>query len=182
MNERTLQKTIRDLFIRGFTAQGIEIRTQRNFQQRNHAAPSTPTLVYHRIATTPVGWQYRKYENEQKPDGSFVARETHSSNEIITYQINALVVEPDPKDETADDMTAADLLKIARMIAVAERPSLKALGINMLHISTIADVMVQNESDNWEYQPSFDIQFSIKQELIKEVGKVTRLTGHIYRV
>ena len=80
------------------------------------------------------------------------------------------------------DMTAADLLRIARMIAVAQRPRLKSLGINILHINTIAEVQVQNESDNWEYQPSFDITFSVKQELTTDVGRVTEFTHHFYRV
>lgn len=178
MNERLLQKVIRELFIQGFTSRGYQIRVQRNFQQRNHAAPSTPTLIYHRITTTPVGWQYRKVERT----GVNTGRETHYSNELITYQFNGLVVNPEPENESLDDMTSADLVRIARMIAVAERPRLKSLGINMLHITEVADVMVQNESDNWEEQPSFDIQFSIKQELSRDIGRVTELTGHIYRV
>lgn len=178
MIERELQKVIRDLFMQGFAAQNIAIRVQRTFQQRNHSAPDVPTLGYHRITTTPVGWQYRRVEKT----GEHTGRETHYSNELITYQFNALVVEPSPENESMGDMTAADLLRTARMIAVTQRPRLKSLGINILAINTIAEVQVQNESDNWEYQPSFDITFSVKQELTTDVGRVTEFTHHIYQV
>lgn len=186
MNERELQLTIRQMLLTGFASQNMPVRVQRNYQQRSTGTPDVPTIVYHRIATAPSGWQYRKHERLDKtaPNGDpyFVAKETHLSNEVITFQFNAIVKDPAPDDESITDVTASDLLLKARMIFVAERTRLKSLGVNILHITTVADVMVQNESDNWEEQPSFDLQFAVKQELSREVGAATQLTGSIQRV
>lgn len=181
MNERRLQQIIRDILMSGFNQQGLPIRVQRSYQQRNHAAPSTPTLVYHRIGTVIAGWQYRNSQKIQTDDG-YIGRTTHSSNELITFQFNAIVVEPEPADETVDMLSASDYLSKARMIFMASPPNLKPMGINVLHVTTVADIWIQNESNNWELQPSFDLQIAVKQELVQDVNVVTNLTGHIHRV
>lgn len=177
MNERALEKLIRDNLVMGFASLSLPIRAQRSYQATNHAAPAIPTLVFHRIATTPVHWVYRKVLFN--PDVV-----EHHANKLVTFQLNALVVEPEPGLETADDMTAGDYLDKARMMFQSADflAACKAVGINVLHITTMADIPVQNESDEWESQPSFDVTFAIKDVLSQSVKRADEVRLKIQSV
>lgn len=179
MNEIRLRKLIRESLLSGFTEQGLTISVQRNQQQLWAQTPSNPTLVYHRIATTPVHWTYSKTKVVAGRDQT-----EHHSNKLVTYQINAVVPNVNPEDETEDTLLAEDYLNTARMILQSRNflAVCKGLGINVLSVTSVADVAVQNESDNWESQPSFDVTFAVKDILTQSVGRVESFDTNIYRV
>lgn len=177
MNERRIEQLICETLLSGFASIPLPIRAQRSYQPSNHAAPSTPTIVFHRIATTPAHWVYRKVSTD-----GFRDTVEHHANKLVTYQMNALVVEPE--EETIDDMTASDYLDKARMMFQSADflGKCKTLGINVLHITTMADVPVQNESDEWEYQPSFDVTFAIKDVLTQSAKRADAVRLKIHSV
>lgn len=179
MTEIQIRRLIRESLLSGFTEQGIAVSVQRNMQQRWNQTPSNPTLVYHRIATTPVHWTYHKSKVVAGKDLN-----EHHSNSLVSYQINAIVPNVNPEDETEDTLLAEDYLTKARMILQSRNflEVCKGLGINVLSVTSVADVTVQNESDNWESQPSFDITLAIKDVLTQSVGRVESFDQNIYRV
>lgn len=179
MTEIQIRRLIRSALLTGFTEQGITIGVQRNMQQRWTQTPSNPTLVYHRIATTPVHWTYSKVKVIAGKD-----LYEHHSNKLVTFQINAIVPNVKPEDENEDTLLAEDYLTTARMILQSRNflEVCKGLGINVLNVTSVADVTVQNESDNWESQPSFDITLALKDVLTQSVGRVESFDSNIYRV
>lgn len=179
MNEIRIRRLIRESLLSGFASQGLTIGVQRNMQQRWNQPPSYPTLVYHRIATTPVHWTYRY---AKVVDGNDIVE--HHSNSTITYQINAIVPNVNPEDETEDTLLAEDYLTKARMILQSQAflETCKGLGINVLSVTSVADVTVQNESDNWESQPSFDITLAVKDILTQSIGRVESIDINLHRV
>lgn len=177
MTERELQKFIMINLKAGFAEQGMNIRVQRSYQPNNHAAPTEPVIVFHRLSTMPAGWVYR---HSKITNGQPVIE--HSSNRLVAYQFNAIVKEPAHESDT--DILASDLINMARLI-MQSYPfllSCRNAGINVLHASPVADVQALNESDNWENQPSVDLVFCTKESLTVGVPKVEAIETHIYGV
>lgn len=177
MNERKLQRFIRANLLMMFDDINVHGRVQRAYDNDSGVAPSIPTLTYHRIATAPAGWTYTKNE----PDGLSLKEVTYS-NKLVTIQINAIVAEPE--NETEDDITAADLIEKARMHLQSQQflKACKDLGINVLPVSGCKDVPTLNESDDWEYQSSFDITFAFKSRYARQQDAISGVGINIHRV
>jgi len=177
MNEIQLFTLIRSVLLQGFAATGRDdVRVKRNYASTKSAAPAQPAIIMHRIGSSRVGWQSRNFRLTETE-----ARDTNVQNHAISFQFNALV----PTElEDSESLTANDLLDTAAMILQSRLmlDACKEAGIGIQHIGEIRSNYVQDENDNWEPEPSFDIIVVVKKELIISVGVVTSTGVKIYPV
>lgn len=180
MKEIALFQLIRTVLLNGLAAQGVTgARVKRNYQAVKTSAPVAPTIIMHRIDSQRIGWQSRNF-TLSADRGVNTAYQHHA----ITFQFNALVPPVAPEDETADTLTPSDLLELAAMI-LQSAPMLvacKAAGIGVQPITGIRSNWVQNENDNWEHEPSFDMIVLVKKALITSVDVVTGTDIKIYPI
>lgn len=178
MTELQIFKLIRIVLLQGFAGQDMDnVRVKRSYASTKSSAPDAPAVIMHRIDSLRVGWSSRTFSLTETE-----ARQTTSQNHAITFQFNALV--PVEEEETDDTLTAGDLLDTAALIlqSRAMLDACKAAGIGIERISAIRSNYVQNENDNWEQEPSFDLVIDVKKELITSVNVVTSTDIKIYPV
>ncbi len=184
MNEYELFRLIRAHLLSGFADNSLSgVRVVRSYQQIKATAPNGPAIIMHAIGSQRVGWQGRDFRIEGADDNK-VATRTDTQNHIKTFQFNALVPLPAPGEEADDTLTAGDLLDMAAMLLQnGEMLALcKANGLGIERITAITPNYVQDENDNWEYEPSFDLSVAVKKVLSHSVGVVTSTDVKIYPV
>lgn len=177
MNEIQLFTLIRSVLLQGFSAVGrADVRVKRNYASTKSSAPDAPAIIMHRIDTQRVGWQSRNFRLTET-----AAIDTNVQNHAITFQFNALVP---TALEDSESLTANDLLDTAAMILQSRLmlETCQKAGIGIERISAIRSNYVQDENDNWEPEPSFDIIVVVKKELVISVGVVTSADIKIYPV
>lgn len=178
MTELAIFKLIRDVLLAGFAAQGMgAVRVKRSYASTKSSAPDAPAIIMHRIDSQRVGWSGRRFYKEDNA-GHQVTMQNHA----ITFQFNALV--PVEDEESLDTLTAGDLLDTAALILQSRAmiDTCKAAGIGIERISAIRSNYVQNENDDWEQEPSFDLVVDVRKELITSVNVVTSTDIKIYPV
>lgn len=178
MTELAIFKLIRQVLLAGFASQNMaSVRIKRSYADTKSSAPDAPAIIMHRIDSARVGWTGRSFRLANE-----IATQTTKQNHAITFQFNALV--PEVAEETDDTLTAADLLDIAALIlqSRAMLDACKAAGVGIERISAIRSNYVQNESDNWEHEPSFDLVVDVKKELTTSVNVVTSTDIKIYPI
>ncbi len=178
MNELKLFALIRRVLLEGFAAQGFsDVKVKRNYQSVKTSAPAACTIVMHRIDSARIGWQSRNFR--LKDDA---ATDTAYEHHAITFQFNALIPAIEPEEETEDTLTPSDLLEMAAMILQSRQmlEACKAAGVGVQPIGGIRSTWQQDENDNWEHAPSFDMIMLVKKALITSVGVVTGADIKIY--
>lgn len=177
MNE--IYKLIRDVLIAGFAGQGMTVRVMQSYSGVSTGPPAVPAIIMHHITSERVGWQSRK------------PRLTSGNPEIIehqnvaeTIQFNAVLPFVKPEDETVDTPTVQGVLTTASLILQSHSmlTALKAVGMGMQVVKPITSNYIQNESEQWENVPSFDLIICHKLTLTHDVGRVEQITSGIYRV
>jgi len=177
MNE--IFKLLRDLLIAGFADQGLAVRVMQSYSGISTGPPDVPAIIMHHIGTERVGWQSR----EVKITNS-LGEETERQNAAETIQFNAVLPFVRPEDETTDTPTVQGVLTIASMLlqSRAMLDAVKAAGMGIQVVKTITTNYIQNEKEQWENVPSFDLVICHKLTLTHSVGVVNEFTSGIYRV
>lgn len=177
MNE--IFKLVREVLISEFSGMGMQIRVLQSYSGISTGPPSVPAIIMHHIASERVGWQSRKTVVQQN---SFKIIEQQNIAETI--QFNAVLPFTKPEDETIDTPTVQGLLTTASMILQGSimLSAVKAAGMGLQVVKPIATNYIQNEAEQWENVPSFDLVICHKLTLSHSVGKVEKITSGIYRI
>ncbi|SUW63477.1 Uncharacterised protein [Buttiauxella agrestis] len=172
-------KLLRDVLIAGFAEQGMQVRVMQSYTGVSTGPPAVPAIIMHHIATERVGWQSHQLRADA---GNPVLIE--KQNVAETIQFNAVLPEVNPEDETIDTLSAQGVLTMASMILQSHRMILavKAEGMGVQVVRSITSNYIQNESEQWENVPSFDLVICHKLTLTHDVGVVEEITSGIYRV
>ncbi|HAW0896327.1 TPA: hypothetical protein JLK53_004044 [Escherichia coli] len=177
MNE--IFRLIRSVLIAGFAEQGMTVRVKQSYSEVSSGPPDVPAIIMHHIGTERVGWQSRRGE-VVNATGRVVERQ----NVAETIQFNAVLPFVKPEDETVDTPTVQGVLTLASMI-LQSKPMLDALksaGMGMQVVKAIQSNYIQNEKEQWENVPSFDLVICHKLTLAHFTGVVDGFTSGIYRV
>lgn len=183
MTNNQFMALVRGVLRRGLELQGVaNVRILQNYQGKKTSAPETPCLVFHRVDDQPRHWQYRHTAITDVANRKIT--QTEYQNFETTFQVNALVPRVAPEDEDINDVSAEDLLRVAHMLLQGQLmlDVCKKAGVGILHVSTFTPNWVQDEHDNWEAEPSFNIVIATKQELKWEVPAVDMFDYKIYPV
>lgn len=177
MNE--IYKLIRDVLIAGFSDQGMTVRVMQSYSGVSTGPPAVPAIIMHHISTERVGWQSRKARVNNGNPEIF-----EQQNAAETIQFNAVMPFVKPEDETIDTPMAQGVLTTASLILQSHTmlKALKDAGMGMQVVKPITSNYIQNESEQWENVPSFDLIICHKLTLSQSVGNVEEITSGIYRV
>lgn len=162
---------IRNVLVKSLADSGINnVLVRQNFPSKKTETPSEPFVVFHRVQDMPVHWQSRKAKisNSRK----VISHEQHF---ITTFQVNAFMPRVAPEQETVNDLSSEDLLRLVHMILQSQHmlDACKQAGLGLLPALNIAPNWVQDEHDNWINEPSFNLEIASKQKLEWETPVVT---------
>lgn len=177
MNE--IFKLIRQVLIAGFAGNGTTVRVMQGYSGVSTGPPAVAAIIMHHITTERVGWQSKK---PRIVNGKPTLIEEQNAAETI--QFNAVLPFVKPEDESGDTPTVQDFLTTASMIlqSHAMLSALKSAGMGVPIVKPITSNYIQNEAEQWENVPSFDLVICHKLTLTHDVGKVEQITSGIYRV
>lgn len=181
MTNNSFLKLVRSVLLQGFATQGITgVRVQQGFQKRTTSAAVGPVIVIHRIDDEAVGWESRRVK--RRFDGTLST--TNEQNFVSTFQFNALAPRPDPQEETVDDRSSDDYLRLALMFLQGQLmiDSCKKVGLTVFKATVVSPNWVKDEHDNWENEPSFNLQIASKEVLEWATPAITDYDEHIYSV
>lgn len=177
MNE--IFRLIRSVLIAGFAEQGMAVRVMQSYSGVSTGPPAVPAIIMHHIATERVGWQSRKARVNNGSPEIF-----EQQNAAETIQFNAVLPFVKPEDETIDTPTVQGVLTTASLILQSHTmlKALKDAGMGMQVVKPITSNYIQNESEQWENVPAFDLVICHKLTLAHSTGVVDGFTSGIYRV
>ncbi|EKY3117295.1 phage gateway protein [Cronobacter turicensis] len=177
MNE--IFKLIREVLISGFAAQGMTVRVMQSYAGVSTGPPAVPAIIMHHIASERVGWQ-----SHQARRLAGKAEIVEMQNVAETVQFNVVLPFVKPEDETVDTPTAQGVLTTASMILQSQRmlDATRAAGMGVQVIKPITSNYIQNEAEQWENVPSFDLIICHKLTMTHDVGVVEAFTSGIYPV
>lgn len=177
MNE--IFKLIREVLIAEFDDHGMTVRVMQSYSGVSSGPPAVPAIIMHHIATERVGWQSRK------PIMIAGKAELHEQQNVAeTIQFNVVLPFVKPEDETIDTPTVQGVLTKASMILQSHLmlSATKTAGMGIQAVKAITSNYIQNEAEQWENVPSFDLVICHKLTLTHDVGKVEEITSGIYPV
>jgi len=177
MNE--IYVLLRQVLLGEFARQGMPVRVMQSYAGVSSGPPDVPALVMHHIASERVGWQSR---DAKIVDGESLVIEKQNIAETI--QFNAVMPFVKPEDETEDTPTVQGVLTLASMVLQSKTmlDALKGAGMGMQVVKPITSNYIQNEKEQWENVPSFDLIVCHKLTLTHAVGVVKEFTSGFYRV
>jgi len=180
MRDNQLIMLFRPLLLAGFAAQGLTtVQVKQNFQPTQQGRVGTPPAMYmtkildHRHGSPGIK------ETWHPPLTAMIRTKT----EIIEghWQFSFTVAE-NPADD--NELTAADYAKIAASIMQDDpfRAGLIAAEVNILRITDVRTVNVQNDYDQFEKNVSFDAIITHKDVTVTTTPFATNFTFKLRRV
>ena len=159
------------LTIDGFTTTVVKQSNQPTMQGINTA----PTIYFFKLGDKRYGWLGRDDVWD-----SVHSQMVHSELQYIesAWQMSALVLQ-NPSDLTVP--TASDLINEVSSIMQSDktRDILNASGVGILRITDIRNPYFQDDRDNFEASPSFDITFVYENIRTNLNPIITDFVGHI---
>jgi E217 gateway protein gp29 len=163
-----------------FAARGLgAVEVLQNFQSRQQGRASGPVIYFQHLP------QDRRYGWPEKRDVWNEAEQTfdhiESQQMEATYQFSALA-EQDPANDT--ELTPADYAKAAAA-AFQSDPVMNALrlaGIGVLRVTTVRIGYSDNDREQFQQDPSFDVTFTHRDTTIDVIKPVEATELNINRV
>ena len=170
---------LRQVLIAGFAEQGMTVRVMQSYAGVSSGPPSVPAIIMHHISTERVGWQSCKAVMVDD-----TGKVIEQQNAAETIQFNAVLPFISPEDETEQTLTAQDVLTMASMLLQSRAmiDAANSAGMGLQVVKAITTNYIQNEKEQWENVPSFDLVICHKLTMTNTVGKVEQITSGIYRV
>ena len=156
MREIDLAILLRSVLVDGLTSRGITANVKQSNQPRQQGIPTTATVFFFHVGTINVGYPEKK---DVWNSGNDNFDHTETQNRESRWQINALAPQL-PSSTTA--MTAADYALAAAAIMQSDSTivALKNAGVGVQHITNVRSVWFQDEKQQNEENPTFDVILS----------------------
>jgi hypothetical protein len=156
MNESALTILMIPIIAAGMTARSLTAVVKRNQQPRQIGTPSTPTIFLNHIATTPYGWPARQ---DVWNTNTSVMDHTTVQFQRSKYQISGLAPQSPgtPANPTTGDYVRAASLALQDDFA---RAALFAQNVGILRISDVTSSYFEDEKNQNEEIPTFDVILS----------------------
>jgi hypothetical protein len=162
----------------GLAVRGVAATVQKDNQPRQQGVPSAAVILFHHVGTVNVGWP-AKQDVWNAANGNFDHIETQRRES--RYQIAALAPQT-PSDPTK--FTPADFVNSAAAIMQSDATiaTMLAAQVGLRHITDIRTIYFQDDKDQNEENPSFDIVLSHQDVFTTSTPKVNAVTYNIERV
>jgi hypothetical protein len=180
MKDNALFIFLRSFLLEALPARGFsDVLVKQSYQPQQQGRASQSAVYLHKILDRRYGSRAVK-EFFDKENGVM----TRTEEQVIetTIQFNALASPRDPADD--DEMTAADILKA--VAACLQSPDFiyagKEAGVQALRIQEIRNTPVQNDRDQFEFEPSFDAVFTHADVFTQTIESITHFKPGFNRV
>lgn len=156
----------------------LTVEFKQNYQPTQQSRKNAATVYFKKLFDHRYG--YRSNRSEWNEDLQVMQRIEEQVIES-TFQF-AVTMNIDPNDETA--YTHSDVLKL--VASVVQSPDfIKELyknGLQVLRVMDIRNTPYQNDRDNFEDNPTFDVIITHTDTFIDGVPVVTKFVSSIHRV
>lgn len=165
---------LHDLLTAEFAAQGITVRVTQSYGDTPPALEQEPLIIVQHLATERVGWQSRQ---ACRLAGSATILEAQNLAETFQLSVRMPTVWTG-KPEAVDLLAAASMfLQGPRMVNAA-----RAAQMGVQAVKTLTSNYIQNEQEQWENLPRFELVICHKLALSHDVGTVEHFTNGLYPV
>lgn len=155
-----------------------DVRLARNFQARQHGAPTTPYVFFVKLSDRRYGHVQRREEwDVQAGQFRHVERQRYES----LYQFSAWVPQ-EPADAHA--LTESDILNIVSGIIQSDTTiaAFQAADVGMLRITDVRNPYIVNDRDQFEGVPTFDVVLTHTREIVAALPAVVTYDAQISRI
>ena len=127
--------------------------------------PSGPTVLFQKIGDRRYGWTKREDVPDEDAPTLMIHRETQFYES--TYQFEAVGQSPQP-GVTLPTATASDLVNLAAAVAQSDAfmATLRLAGLAVLRVTDVRNPFMQNDRDQFEAVPSFDLVVTHEQIML----------------
>lgn len=155
------------------------------YQPRMTGTPSGPFIGLSNQPMRRYGFLKRK--DEWVPEVGLTPgfeRHTETQKWVAIFQANAQWKQDPEAADFATVPTAGDLARRASSILQSDknRELLRLAGIGIERITDVREPGFKDDSDEFEYSPSFDFTVNFDQADVTEIDVITRYVLRIYRV
>ena len=179
MLDNALSILLRQIILDGLEQSEIEgVAVKQGYQPTQQGKESGKCVQFFKISDHNHGSPARIDRWDQ--DNSVMIRETRQTVET-TIQISAMAPR-DPSDLNA--MTASDLAQMVAMI-LQDEDAIKRFADNKIGILRITDVRnpsFRDETDQWAFDPAFDITLSYDRAITRETPTIETVEYNLIKV
>lgn len=179
MKDNQINALLRASLMTLATLRGLpDVKFKQNFQPRQQGRPEETTVTWHNIGHKRYGSSKVGHVWSQS-----LAQMVRTESQVIesTYQFS-VTLNIDPADVTA--LTHADVLKT--VAAILQSPSFitgaLANGMQVLRITDIRDVPIENDRGQFEPNVSFDAIFTHNDVYVDDVPVIDSFDFSIFSV
>ena len=148
---------------------GQTVSVLQSYQPTKQGTKSNPTLYFTKIGEKKIGSPKRLSQYDETGE-----KMNDIDTQVVeaTYQISALVRQP-----SDTDMTASDMLDVAQMALQSWEglATLRAHGIGILRITEVRNPYMQDDRDEWQAMPSFDVVFSYSKTYTRQSKSIATI-------
>jgi len=177
VNTAVVETAIKSVLDAGLLANSITATVQQANQPTQQGAPFAPIVLFTNLFSKRFGYQSKKLVHAS-PDFT----KTEAWYLEATYQFNALM---NQNPNSPVSLSAFDVIDICAAILQTDetRDTFLATdtGIGIQRITDIRVTPIQDDSDRWVKDPSFDVVLSYRNTLTNTVPEAT-VSGIIERV
>jgi hypothetical protein len=167
MLEIELAVLLRSVIVAGLAVRSITAEVKAANQSRQQGVPSGPAIFFFHVDTLDVGWP--KKFNVWNPTTS-VFDVTKTQRRESRWQIGSLA----PQTPSTTAMTSADYALAVKSILSDDVAinTFAASGVGIQHTTLARSVWFQDDKNQNEENPSFDVILSHQEVVVSHVSKI----------
>lgn len=156
---------LRTAMLAGLVANGSAAAVIQFDQPTAQGRPSGPAVLFQKLSDRRYGWTKREDVPDEDDPDLMVHRETQYYES--TYQFEAVGPSAQP-GVTLPTATPSDLVNLAAGIAQSDAfiATLRAAGLAVLRVTQVRNPFMQNDRDQFEAVPSFDLVVTHEQIMV----------------
>lgn len=167
MNDLTLFAAVRTVLLAGLADNGQSAVPVVQFNPGTlQGRPSGPALLFQKIGDRRYGWTKREDVPDPDVPTQMIHREVQDYES--TLQFEALGPPPASDGAALPTSTASDLVNLAAAILQGDKAiqALRVLGLAVLRVTDVRNPFMQNDRDQFEAVPSFDLVVTHEQIML----------------
>jgi len=157
--------TLRTAMLAGLVANGSAATVTQFNPLTTQGRPNGPAVLFQKIGDRRYGWTKREDAPDEDNPDLMVHRETQYYES--TYQFEAVGPSAQP-GVTLPTVTPSDLVNLAAGIAQSDAfmALLRLAGLAVLRVTDVRNPFMQNDRDQFEAVPSFDLVVTHEQIML----------------
>lgn len=171
MTDYDLFAAVRTALLAGLVANGSAATVIQMDQTTLQGRPSGPAVLFQKIGDQRYGWTKREDVPDPDEPTLMIHRETQFYESTLQFE----AVGPSTEPGVTPTATPSDLVNLAAAILQGDTAmrSLRVAGLAVLRVTAVRNPFMQNDRDQYEAVPSFDLVVTHEQIMLSTTPAAT---------